>query len=374
MLRTIHRRLGLALGLLLLITFGSGMLTAVGELTSRPQQPRFDYSEPTLLEMAEALELISSKHQDIRQVTMPNKTTAYNQARLDQHRVNYSVDDLVPVEQQEPPLVAFFQTILQLHRNFLLGKNGFLGIHGADYVAWVSLLMLLISAIGLWLWWPLRSTFKLKKLAPTSLKRYALYYSHLNSGVVISIALILLSLTGASITYRAITEKILGADEHKINILDQPIELADSWHSWLSAIAVAMPNATLARIQFPRQKHRSGPSVNSKNVNIKGKVKATLTFRLVSQDDWLGLPNTKIQIEMESSTILSRTTFKDLPMGAKIMAVLVPLHTGRGLPRIYVAVLLLISALGVLMVVSGIASFLKKKVRKSTKKTALARL
>ena len=60
MLRTIHRWLGLALGLLLLITFGSGMLTAVGELTSRPQQPRFDYSEPTLLEMAEALELISS--------------------------------------------------------------------------------------------------------------------------------------------------------------------------------------------------------------------------------------------------------------------------------------------------------------------------
>ena len=51
-------------------------------------------------------------------------------------------------------------------------------------------------------------------------------------------------------------------------------------------------------------------------------------------------------------------------MGAKIMAVLVPLHTGRGLPRIYVAVLLLISAVGVLMVVSGIASFLKKKVGK----------
>lgn len=376
MLRTIHRWLGLPLGLLLLITFGSGLLTAISELMSRAPQSQSSYREPDLAAKAQAISLISNQHQNIRQLMMPSEAMPYYQVRLDQQTVIYSLDNLTAVADQELPMREFFKTVLQLHRNFLLGKTGFLGIAGAHYVAWVSLLSLLISVLGLWLWWPLRSTFKLKKLIPRCRKRRAFYYSHLNTGVLIGIALMLLSITGASITYRTITQQLLGVAGHKIDVLEQPIELTNSWHSWLSAIDQEMPNATLIRIQFPRQNHSPTPSDNFETVKatVEEKPKRILTFRLVSQDDWLGLPNSKIQIDAESSAILSHAPFKDLPTGAKIMAVVVPLHTGRGLPKTYVVLLLLVSVLGTLMVFSGVASFLMKKRRRINTKMTVARV
>ena len=368
MLRTIHRWLGLPLGLLLLITFGSGLLTAVSELMSRPPQSQSNYRDPTLVEKAQALTLMSAQHQDIQQLVMPSKVRPYYAVCLNQQTLIYSLDGLTAVTRQETPMRAFFKTILQLHRNFLLGKTGFLGIGGAHYVAWVALLTLLISILGLWLWWPLRRTFKLKKMVPSSRKRQAFYYSHLNTGVLIGIVIMLLSITGASITYRAITQQLLGVAEHTIDALNQPLALENSWHSWLSAIDQAMPNATLVRIQFPRQNHSPTSS------DVEAKPKQILTFRLVSQDDWLGLPNSKIQIDTGSSAIVNHAPFKDLPTGAKIMAVVVPLHTGRGLPKTYVVLLLLVSVLGTLMVFSGVASFLMKKRRGINTKMTVAKV
>ena len=264
-LKKIHRWLGFPIGIIFLITFGTGLITAISELVSRDLVSRdlvsrdlisndlvsrdlisnelastvpassdlasntiSDYQQDigldvsdektafiqnTLMKNAQDLTRITDRHKEIRQIIMPSNTAPFYKVIKRGEVWIYSANDLRELSYYKTQSNPFFDTMLQLHRNLLLGNKGEIGFKGASFVAWISLIALAISCLGLYLWWPMRKTFKTKHLLPKNTKRHSFYYTHMTAGVVTFLLLLLMSVTGASITYREITQSLLGIDK-----------------------------------------------------------------------------------------------------------------------------------------------------------------
>ena len=354
----LHRWLGFPVGILFVVVFGTGAITAVDELIGRMGHGHYEYRKTTITEDAAALSLITEGKEGIRQVIMPTESTPYYQVVTRGERTTYALDDLNRVHrEQQTSDDGFFRAMLQLHRNFLLGKETFLGVEGKYYVAWVTLIGLALTLLGLWLWWPRRKSFAVKDIVPRGYKRKYFYFSHLSGGVLLSGLIILLTVTGAGITYRSITQKILGVEHTRGKPLPyaegEQRSLDNNWQSWLTAVQAEIRHGELTQIRFPRQ------PANARSGN--NNVEPVMEFRVATSDDWLGLANSQVHINPATSTLLGVFMFKDKSVGEKLYSLLVPLHSGRSLHAGYVAVLLILSALGALMVLSALISFAIKR-------------
>lgn len=409
---TVHRWLGFPLGLLFVITFGTGCLTAVDELLERVEHTRtkshYIYRATSIEEDARALTFIlegreleggtgdgvtgdgkkregitgngrqgneslgegqkGESKKEIRQVTLPSKDRPYYHVATRGERWIFPIDHLDQENYSQSNNEGFFRTVLQLHRNYLLGKEGLLGVEGKHYAAWVGLIALMLSLLGLWLWWPLRKSFAIKDLVPRGKKRKHFYFSHMSSGVVLLVVILLLALTGASITYRAITQQLFGVERDKSSNI-KPIVLNNNWQAWLQEAYAQMPEgAQLEQIRFPRQakggraKQPARNNADKRPNNRRNKTgQHILEFRFHAPGDWLGLASSKVKIDKNSSQLVDVVLFRDLPLSEKFYFILVPLHTGHNLPAVYVIALLVLSLLGTVMVFSGLVSFVVKK-------------
>lgn len=392
---TLHRWLGVPLGLLFIVTFGTGCLTAVDELLHRVDRQQlsanYEYAPTTIEQNAAAIEKITADKPGIRAVTLPTPSKPYYQVVARGETWTYAINDLDNAAHYQEGDDGFFHTVLDLHRHFLLGKEGLFGVQGKEYAAWVGLLALLLSLLGLWLWWPSKKTFKVKDMLPRGKKRKHFYYSHMTSGVVVLAVIVLLGLTGASITYRSITQQLFGVERDKASTM-ATIVVAPSWQAWLTAAQAAMPEgAQLDSVRFPRQPRNSGAEqritskpANSENTtpnnkmgnransaanearkNTKGEgeesAEKIFEFKFNAAGNWFGIASSSVKIDKTTSTLKDVNLFSQQTFGEKFYSILVPLHTGRQLPAAYAFVLLVFSFFGTVMVLSGLVSFATKK-------------
>ena len=399
-LKKIHRWLGFPIGLIFLITFGTGFLTSIDELLSRTAKlPQYSepYQTPSLAQQAKAISHFETQHKDIRQIILPTPSKPYYEVAQRGESFFYHLSSLEEIGHVTKSREGFFQTVLQLHRNLLLGKEGFLGIKGAHYVAWVSLIALAISLLGIYIWWPLRRTFAWRDVLPQGTKRKNWYYSHMTAGIISAAVILMLALTGAAITYRDVAKTVLGVNDKEKSPTQHATTLDNNWHSWLSHAHQNWPNSQIAYIQFPRSapakgaannkskadaakiKNNKNPKQNTngnksegkqnqKTARTKGNSEAIVTLRLLTPQDWFGLPSSKVYINRKKSQVTGSDFFSELSFGEKLYSIIVPLHTGRNLSAIYVAVLMLLSIIGTVMVLSGVVSFLQKKRKWKTQK------
>ena len=391
-LKKIHRWLGFPIGLIFLITFGTGFLTSIDELLSRtaklPQHSE-PYQAPSLVQQAEAISYFENQHKDIRQIILPTPSKPYYQVAKRGESYFYHLSSLEEIGHVTKSREGFFQTVLQLHRNLLLGKEGFLGIKGAHYVAWVSLIALAISLLGIYIWWPLRRTFAWRDALPQGTKRKNWYYSHMTAGIMSVAVILMLALTGAAITYRDVAKSVLGVNNNEKSPTQHATTLDNNWHSWLSHAQQNWPDAKIAYIQFPRSTPAKGAANNNRkadaaqvknNKNLKqtqttsrtkNNSEAIITLRLLTPQDWFGLPSSKVYINRKKSQVTGSDFFSESSFGEKLYSIIVPLHTGRNLSAIYVAVLMLLSIIGTVMVLSGVVSFVQKKRKWKIQKSNL---
>ncbi len=358
MLITLHRWLGFPLGLLFLITFGTGFLTAIDELLERSDQASFNdayvYQATSIEQDAAAISQITKGKKGISRIIMPAEDTPYYQLASREESWTFAIDDLTQSLHSEREADGFFHTVLQLHRNFLLGREGLWDVEGKYYAAWVSLGALLLSLLGLWVWWPLRKSFKPGDMVPRGKKRKHFYYSHMTSGVIVLIAIVLLSLTGAAITYREIAKQVFSIAPES-PALAPPEALDNSWAAWLSAAYAKMPEGSrLVEVRYPRQSRgKPGEEV--------GNQPQLLNFRFATPDDWFGLTRSGVKIDRMGSKLVEVNRFAEQTLNEKLYSLLKPLHTGQDLPIAYVFLLLFFSFIGTLMVFSGLFSFMTKK-------------
>jgi uncharacterized iron-regulated membrane protein len=414
-LTTLHRWLGFPVGLLFVLSFGTGFLTSIDELVKRAKRPSlldWHYHNQTPNEQAQAIDYLIAHYPDAGYIQLPRPDAPFYRVISRDGQMIHAMDNISVGISIPRYSNVFFDTALQLHRNLLLGRDNFTGINGAQIMAWSALLSLFLSLLGLYLWWPLRRKFKLRDSLPKSFKRKDVYFSHMTAGVITLVPIVMLALTGAAITYRDLAKKILGVQETTTQPA-APQQLDANWQAWLDAGYAAIPNGQLKAVQMPRQPQENRPERSNREPNNRepnnrepnnrdlnneqkrfsvdmaqsantdttqkprgepqgqdkkrqnnrqgGEQNSAITLVFEGPGDWWGLANSRVTIDSQRAQLLQVNDFGKLSLGAKILSVLKPLHTGRELPVFYVGLLFLFSALGTVMVLSGLLSFIKKK-------------
>ena len=354
-LRQFHRWIGLPVSILFLITLTSGLIVGGEELVSAYNKMEQAYGPTTVAENALAIEKITAEVRGLRSIVMPTPDTPFYQARAQGVIRTYRIGDHKLIHEQISSRSGFFQTVLRLHRNFLIGRDGAFGLSGAELSAWVSLTAITLSLMGLYLWWRMRRSFRLRKLLPSGSRRGDFFQSHIHGGILVMIPILILGITGASITYRPIARSVLEAEQVSASGLkDHPFYIVDNWANWLSKANAAMPEGELRSIHFPR-----GRSNGSMPVFGTVEPRRAIQFRYVTSRDWLGVAGSRVYIDPGQSGFLGAAPFDSLPLGQQLYMMIVPVHTGRNVSSGYLAIMLLFAALATVVTVSGIVSMTK---------------
>jgi uncharacterized iron-regulated membrane protein len=373
-LQRLHRWTGLPLGVIFLVTLISGLVIGVEEWLHQLDDFGQEYQPQSIAQQAQAIEQLIAMHGQRGQITLPSPSTPYYQlARRDEH-ITYDMDlNLLDHDVTDRDGIMFW--FLRLHANLLLGREGLAGLSGAEWVAWVGLIAMVISLLGLYLWWPLRKTFTVKDIVPHQQKRAHLFRSHMTSGVVVLLVIILLSLTGAALTYRTIARDVLAAERNPhTNLNASPVYLKRDWELWLMAAQAQMPQGELRTVDFPRSRNGVFQSSEPGEVNPD----TAISVRFVTPDDWFDIAGSRVLIDAHQSALLGAQPFSSLPVGQQLYSLVLPLHTGHGTSSTYLFVLLIFTLISIPMVFSGLWSYIKRlqndaKKRKRKREKAAAR-
>ena len=345
------------LGILFLVTLVSGVITGGEEFVRAIDNKGQDYRPTTLEEDVRAIEKITSEVRRINAIVMPRPQTPFYQARTQTSTKTYRVGDLKLIEEKTASRDGFFETVLRLHRGFLLGREGAFGLSGPEIAAWVSLIVLGLGLMGVYLWWRVRRSFGFRKLIPASGRKRAYFQAHIHGGIVTLVLILVLGFTGAAMTYRDVARSTLGAERVSSSGLEEvPLYVEDNWEAWLRKAEAKMPDAELAMISFPRRRGEVEPGAMNPQ--------AAIQFRYISEKDWLGVAGSRVYIEPAQSAYLGAVRFDALPFGQKLYTMVVPLHTGRNVSPTYLGVMLVFAALAVVMTFSGVISMLIQLIRR----------
>ena len=195
-----------------------------------------------------------------------------------------------------------------------------------------------------------------------------MFRSHMTAGLVTAVAVVLLCVTGAAITYRGVTRAALDASQiGDVGFRESPYYIASDWQTWLR-LARQEIDGDLTVVAFPRTR---GGQVTPPDFEY-GTVDpaAAVQFRFVTAGDWLGMAGSRVYIDPRQSALVGTARFDDLPFGQRLYSLIVPLHTGRNVSPAYLAVLLLCTALVTVMTFSGVFSFVLKLLRGRSRKSS----
>ena len=357
----LHRWVGLPRGVLFLVALVSGLIVGGADLWRAVDGKGQTYRETSIAEHARALELMTREMPHMFQALLPTPSTPYYQARARGEAKTYRIGDLEPIDHRVSS-GGFYRLALGLHRTFLLGRQGgALGISGADAVAWVGLIAMLLSLLGIWLWWTFRRSFRWRRIVPLRWTRNEMFRSHMTAGVVTVVALVLLCVTGAAITYRGVTRAALDASLiGDVGFREFPYYVASDWETWLKLAEQEM-DGDLTVVAFPRRRGGQAAPVEFEYGVVDPA--SAVQFRFATDSDWLGMAGSRVFVDPRQSALIGRARFDDLPFGQRLYSLIVPLHTGRNVAPAYLVALLLCTVLATVMTFSGVASLVLKLVK-----------
>jgi len=345
---TLHRWLGYTLGIIFAVTILTGILSGIDDLLDMlvvPNAPAVVISDR---EMGLALDTLTARHSDARQVLLPSENEPVFTVVLRGERYFYAASDLSLLGHEQSSRDGFFSVMLRLHRNLLMGREGIAGLSGAEWVAWVGLISLALSLLGIYLWWPHKRTFKLKRLVPTNNKQSSYYFSHLTAGIVTVAFVVLFALTGAAITYRSVAQSLLLPAQQE-SVVATPVYAAGGWGAAISTARQVFVDSELKSVSMSAGRRTPAHYAQAAQ------------FRFHTPDDWFGLAGSTVYIHKQTGAYLGHQAFSDYPSGQQLYELILPLHTGRGLTPAYLIIMLAAMSLTFIMMVAGLTSFVRKK-------------
>ena len=358
-----HRWVGVPLGILFLVTLVTGLLVGSIDLFRAMDKKGQTYRRTSIAEDARALERMTQDVPGVFQAVMPTPRTPFYQARARGETRTYRIGDLALINHEVSSGSGFYRLALGLHRTFLLGRQaGPFSISGADAVAWVALGTLALSLLGIWLWWPYRSSFRWVRTVPVAWTRNEMLRSHMTGGVVTVVVVVLLCITGVAITYRDGARAVLDASRiSDMGLRESPYYVARDWETWLR-LATREIDADLAAVSFPRARGDQRGNAAGFRYGVVDPA-AAVQFRFVTDSDWLGMAGSRVYVDPHQSALIGSARFGALPLGQRLYNLIVPLHAGRGTGPAYLAALLLCTGLATIMTFSGVLSFMLKHLK-----------
>jgi len=191
--------------------------------------------------------------------------------------------------------------LAEFHHRLLLGKRG------GWVVGAIGLVALLLMLSGIWLWWPLRRRFRLRAL-PARNSRPALIAVHRDIGVLVSPALLILTLTGTMMALPDISKPLFGFSRAAPKLAD-PVTLGADWAKVLPAASSQIVGARLRQMAV-----------------ASGADPAIVRFRQPGEWNRLGL--SMVYVSHSGEIVRAVRAKADAP-GARLYARIFPLHSAQ---------------------------------------------
>ena len=310
-LSTVHRWLGLTLcaSMLIISATGTLLLWKKEYLWLTIPNARESISDRREV-LAEAIEKIVSSYatDQVLSIQVHSEGLALHKVYLpDQHYAWHDQQGNKLQEwsgQQKPE--GF---LLDLHHRLLLGNKA-----GVNIAGFSGLLLLLLLALGLILWWPRRKSLR-QGLLPHSKTRSAWVRSHANIGAVTILPLLPIVISGIVLIYPIESRQLLFNDNSKT----QNQNLVDAFDGAVYSSWQQMIERTLA--VYPEAKVRwiSPPSIYSEQRVIG----------LQQSNEFNSTGQTAIYFDPATGKMERNSNALSKPVSERIFNFSYPLHTGK---------------------------------------------
>ncbi|WOH38485.1 PepSY-associated TM helix domain-containing protein [Thalassotalea fonticola] len=334
-LKLLHNWLGFIISLVMLIVLTTGIYLGSVDLIKRFDDKGQTYSSLTAEQKAQIAAHIITNYPTATAVKLPTATNPYVEAYSREKSV-FLTTELTEINTQLNANNHVWRWLFFFHRNFQLGEAG---MH-ANAIS--AVLATIIMFIGLYLWWLIKKGFRWKQTLPKNTKNSALIKSHIQLGLLFSIPLLVMAISGAYITYGFWGESTL--DENKPTPV---IAHANNWQAQILAAQKLWPKSKLVSISKPRTKEGD-----------------SYIYSLSFNDDTMfGLQQTDtIKIDLHNGQLQSAQTFKEKSLAYQLKYIARFLHDGARMPTWYLIMLIVSSIFGTAMNSFIIVTFIRKEI------------
>ncbi|WP_394392909.1 PepSY-associated TM helix domain-containing protein [Shewanella woodyi] len=347
LLKTLHNWIGFFISLIMLIVLTTGIYLGCADLFKRLDDKNQQYVSLTHEQKAEIVSQVLLSYPEMNGVKLPTEMSPYVEAYSREKSV-FLTPELENIATQAKSKDSLQSWMFWFHRNFQLSDPG-------KHVNAVSaILATVIMFIGLYLWWLIRKGFRWKQTLPKNGKNSALIKSHIQLGLIFSIPLLVMSISGAYITYGSWGDSTLDDNREK-----PVLAKADNWQAQILAAQSLWPNSELVSVSKPRKAEATGYIYS-------------LSF---NGDNPLGLLQTDtIKIDLNTGRLESAQTFSDKGLAYQLKYSARFLHDGARMPTWYLILLIVSSIVGTLMVGFVLVTFTRKEIVGRIKARAANRL
>jgi uncharacterized iron-regulated membrane protein len=349
-LRFLHRYLGTAAAIFLLVLAVTGGILVFKKDIWRIQYPEFAEAvhEPNAAELANAIRQITETYPgEVTLIRMP-------EAGIPAYLV-YLEDREALFHQHTAELIdswAWHESVMgviaELHYRLLGGDLA------KTPVGILGLLAGFFAISGIWLWWPMKRFFKAASFWPKNLRRPQILLQHRNLGIVSAVFIMLFGLTGAGVVFGKETRNLFNmlfsgdyvTQSRPSNPTDQLVQTPDE--QIIQLALSAMPDSKLRSFSPPSE----GSGIYYFRFKVSGEPH----------------PNGRstVYIDALEGTLLQATSANILPLGVRITNWMYPLHAATVGGWVYKVLALLAAISLACMSLTGISSFIMGVKRKKS--------
>ncbi|QIR15886.1 PepSY-associated TM helix domain-containing protein [Shewanella aestuarii] len=356
-LKWFHNWVGFFVSISMFIVLTTGVYLGSVDMLKRLDDHGQQFLPLTTAQKAQVVEQVFERYPEMSTVRFPTEHTPYIEAatRGKSIALDNQLNELSVHSNRDIPLYA---TMFWLHRNFLIGDVG-------KYInAWASLVAGLIVLIGVYLWWRVRKTFRLKHTLPSDTRSSSLVKSHIQVGLFISVPLFVLCISGFLITYKGLwVDYLKTAPATEINY---PTSNAHDWYNQLKTAQSLWPESLLVAVSKPM--NRKPEAQDNQSANVKPQP-LSYNIRFDSHSDvWLRQADS-ITMNYDTGEIEAALKHSDRPLSGQIASFVRPLHDALNMPFSYVLLITLISFFTMIILLFSTVTFYRRifKKKKATR-------
>jgi uncharacterized iron-regulated membrane protein len=240
-----------------------------------------------------------------------------------------------------------FALLFQLHAHLLAGAPGEV-LNGI-----LALLVVFMGLTGCWLWWPRRRRgLELRHVVPRNTRRRAMIQSHAAVGVWLLLPAIAFCATGAGLVFYAPLGAAIAAisrpAEEPAAVVVPTRNPRRSWNDILRTVGAALPEA--------------GPTM----YYAGSERNAVLTFRKRLPGEWHPNGRSYVLVDPYTATVVQSIDARRQGVGTRMMHALYPLHAARIGGPLLIAIAAAASAALTWLAAGGLWAWLRRSARHAT--------
>ncbi|WP_434949965.1 PepSY-associated TM helix domain-containing protein [Shewanella sp. HL-SH4] len=340
-LKWFHNWVGFFISITMLIVLTTGVYLGSMDMLNRLDNKGQQFVPLNTAEKAQVTQTVFERYPEMSTVRFPTEHSPFIEAATRGKSIALD-NNLNEISIHESKNVPFYSTIFWLHRNFLLDDVG-------KYInAWAAIIGGVITLIGIYLWWRVRSGFRFKHSVPKDTRSSSLVKSHIQLGLFISLPLFILCISGFLITYKGLWTDYL--QHQQAPNVSYPQSQKNDWYSQLDTAQKLWPESLLVAVSKPRQPEAQDATEQDLEYSIRFDSHNSVWLRQADN----------ITMNYQRGEIQSALKHSDRPIAGQIASFVRPLHDALNMPFSYVLFITFVSVIGTFILLFSVVTFYRR--------------